>query len=552
MADVYDLFLPETLDTALQRIFDDLPDPPNGGTWDDREGSVIMTLLAPLAEEKVRMLSMAREAVSNSFLLWANDRSLDAKAAELGIERLGATKAEVTVTFEGEDDTVIPAGTQVASPGDDITGDIGAVFSTISEATISGGAVDVLCEAVEEGSDSNVAAGTIIELVSPLVGIDSVSNQYAAQGGVDEEDDESLRTRALTRAQLPPSGGNVGYYVNLGLEEPTVATVSVTDQWNDVGIDQAARDVAGSGLMVLSGENAPWVDPSVVDRVQTDIDPSVECIAHFEGTETWTITSGTSVSAEQVFTSALEGEAAWRIHPLTSASTTITRVESTGRDLSRFANSGDEIWLEYKADSAEANISSLSITFSDYDEDNVCSVSASAGQLPYPSGRIVLDVADLTASTGTVAGALASCARVAITLAASGSGDSDVTVDALRLCKADGGLGLGLATMGMQMTVRSAFATYIDVDAAVTLGSGVSVDSVRDDIESALAATIAGVETGGVLRLSTIQNAIYQSGPVVDYSSVQIGRSGGSTSAANITLASGEQTVLGTLTLSVT
>ena len=105
--------------------------------------------------------------------------------------------------------------------------------------------------------------------------------------------------------------------------------------------------------------------------------------------------------------------------------------------------------------------------------------------------------------------------------------------------------------MGMQMTVRSAYAQVIDVSATVVLGDGVSVDSVRSDIESSVRTAISGVEPGGILRLARIHNSIFQSGPVVDYSSVQMCRSGGSFASSNIQLLDGEQAVLGTLTLAV-
>ena len=467
------------------------------------------------------MMDFARSAVANCFLVWATGPALDAKAGEVGTQRLASTPAQVTVSFVGTEGTVIPAGTQVAAPGDEVNGIDGATFATTYLATISGGIANVLCEATEDGAGANVASGQIIELVTPVLGIESIVNQYAATGGTDEESDEFVRSRALISAQQPPAGGNVGYYTQIALEEATVGAVKVTDLWNTIGPAQAAKSAAGSGLIALTGRNNPWVSPDVIERLQSSIDPSVRNLAHFEAGEVWSISSGTSVSAESISDDAIEGESSWLIHPLTGATTTIEMGISNAYDLTAYSSAADELWLEYSAPTGYEP-SSVLIQMGNVGWTKYVTGTVTGGALPTVRGRIVIARSSLAATGGSVAAAFASVGKIRVSVVAPGGHEARVTVDGLRMVLAQGGHGLGLATMGMQLTVKSARAKMINVSATVTLNPGVSPDSARADIEYAVRVAIAGTQAGSTLTLASVRNAIYLSGPVIDYANVTI------------------------------
>jgi uncharacterized phage protein gp47/JayE len=98
--------------------------------------------------------------------------ALSLKAGELGIYRRSAGYACGVVTFRGREDTDIPVGTRLQANS-------GALFETQEAAIIPAwGRVDVAIQAVEAGSEGNVASGTIITLVTGISGVDSVANGY--------------------------------------------------------------------------------------------------------------------------------------------------------------------------------------------------------------------------------------------------------------------------------------------------------------------------------------------------------------------------------------
>ena len=119
---------------------------------------------------------------------------LDNVASLFGIEREKAKSSNVTVRFtlsEAQSGaTAIPAGTRVT--------DGGKYFKTDAYAEIKAGELyaDVLCSAMEQGSESNgISIGAIKTLVDPIPYMQDVSNINVSDGGSDEESDDSLRER---------------------------------------------------------------------------------------------------------------------------------------------------------------------------------------------------------------------------------------------------------------------------------------------------------------------------------------------------------------------
>src|SRR5699024_2421374 len=133
------------------------------------------------------------EWVHNSrFFDTAEGVNLDRTAVNnIGIVRRPAEKSIGTATFEGDEGSVIPEGF-IITTGDDIP------FETTEESEIDGtGESEVPIQAIEPGTVGNVPAGTITEIINPIVGIDSVINQEGTTGGRDEETDEEFRARYI-------------------------------------------------------------------------------------------------------------------------------------------------------------------------------------------------------------------------------------------------------------------------------------------------------------------------------------------------------------------
>ena len=107
-----------------------------------------------------------------------------------------ATPSTTEITFSRPNnnagDVLIPTGT-IISTNTDANG-ISIEFATDSEATLTGTEVSVSATAQTTGANTNVGAGTIINLDSPLTdGTVTATNAQASAGGDDAEDDSTYR-----------------------------------------------------------------------------------------------------------------------------------------------------------------------------------------------------------------------------------------------------------------------------------------------------------------------------------------------------------------------
>jgi uncharacterized phage protein gp47/JayE len=138
-----------------------------------------------------------------------------------GVTRKAAAAANGNVTFSGTNGTVISAGTLIQRAD-------GAQFTTDAEGTISGGSATIAVTAAVAGADGNADASTSLTLVSPIAGINTTATVAAGglSGGADEEDDDSLRERLLSRVQRQPHGGADFDYETWALE-----VAGVTRAW---------------------------------------------------------------------------------------------------------------------------------------------------------------------------------------------------------------------------------------------------------------------------------------------------------------------------------
>lgn len=257
MADLPVFLEDQTFEAILQRMLDAVPD-----DIDKSEGSFVYDILAAVAVELAQDAVWGQQILERSFVQTAFGEYLDLKAQEFGVERRPAVAATVMLRFTGAPGTVIPAGTQVSTPSTETAPAI--VFATTQEATIGGsGTVDVPAQAVEPGSSGNVAAGTLTMLADPIPGVESVTNPSAATGGVDEEDDESLRARLLELARRDEGDGSVADYIRWAKEVAGVGQVYVDPLWQG----------PGTVRVVILDQNGDIPSPELVTAVQEHLDP---------------------------------------------------------------------------------------------------------------------------------------------------------------------------------------------------------------------------------------------------------------------------------------
>ena len=169
--------------------------------------------LRVLAGELYRLQAGMDWLWRQAFPQTATGEQLDRHGAQRGLARREASHAQGELTFSRylalDFDLVIPAGTLCAAPGEEAV-----EYETLEEGVLSAGelTVDIPAQAVLGGSGGNAAAGYISTLVTPVTGIDYVTNEAAFTGGRDPEEDEAYRARVLGAYQRCATTGNAGFY----------------------------------------------------------------------------------------------------------------------------------------------------------------------------------------------------------------------------------------------------------------------------------------------------------------------------------------------------
>ena len=175
----------------------------------------------------------------------AQGEYLDRHAQLRGLERRAAVAAEGVLHFETdtapEADLTIPEGTVCMTAAQ-------VRFETVEAGTLRAGTTqaDVRARALEPGAAGNVAAGTVRAMAVAPVGVSRCTNPAAFSGGVDQEDDEGLRSRVLETFRRMPNGANAAFYQQEALSFPEVAAATVVARPRGVGtVDVYIATAAG-------------------------------------------------------------------------------------------------------------------------------------------------------------------------------------------------------------------------------------------------------------------------------------------------------------------
>ena len=246
-------------ETIHARMMHNLPD-----DIDDTEGGFPWDFTKPTALEKAELLEFhMMETTKIMHYMFSYGIYLDYHARAVGIARKEASHASGTLQITGSPGTVIPNGFLFAVPA---SGDTAAItFYTTEEATISlDGVADVPILASETGTIGNVAADTIIIMVSPSIsGIEKITNLESTSGGAAEEDDESLRSRIgeICEASDASFVGCDNDYIRWAKEINGVGDVIVIPEWNG----------PGTVKVVVMDANGTPANPKIITDVENHI-----------------------------------------------------------------------------------------------------------------------------------------------------------------------------------------------------------------------------------------------------------------------------------------
>jgi uncharacterized phage protein gp47/JayE len=141
-----------------------------------------------------------------------------------GIPRKAATMATGQARFAGVNGSAIPVGTLLLRAD-------GVEYATAGEGLVAAGVATVPVQAVSAGAGGNANAGILLNLASPLSGVQTQATaESELTGGADIETDASLRDRLLSRIRTPLLGGAAADYETWALTVPGVTRAWASGQ----------------------------------------------------------------------------------------------------------------------------------------------------------------------------------------------------------------------------------------------------------------------------------------------------------------------------------
>lgn len=167
-------------------------------------GAIMRSLIESNAALGIWLQQLILNVLATTRAGTSSGSDLDSWMADFGLTRLPAIAATGTVTFSRFTPTLqatIPVGTQlVSSDGSEtftVTSAGAGYNATVGGYVLAAGqaSMDVAVAAVTPGSGGNVAAGALNTLVSPIAGVDTVSNALSFGNGEDAESDDAFRSR---------------------------------------------------------------------------------------------------------------------------------------------------------------------------------------------------------------------------------------------------------------------------------------------------------------------------------------------------------------------
>lgn len=143
----------------------------------------------------------------------ADSEYLDRHAGFWGLSRKAAAPAVGKVVVKGTTGTELPVGAQLKRAD-------GKLFSVAAGVRLTGDSDTADVVSVEGGTACNTDEGVELTLVEAVVGLEAKATVAAGglTGGTDEETDDALRERVLSRMRQPPRAGTEADYVAWALE----------------------------------------------------------------------------------------------------------------------------------------------------------------------------------------------------------------------------------------------------------------------------------------------------------------------------------------------
>lgn len=192
---------------------------------------------------------LAEKVYYSAYVDDAEGVQLDKAAKNIGVVRRGPVKATGTITVTGTEGTEITTSNLTIGTKDNIT----FIPSETKLIDVTGHA-DVAIIAVDYGVVGNVPAGTITEIITPIAGVNSITNAAATSGGRNAETDEEFRDRYYNSTSK--AGASTVDSITASLLEAKDVRTAIVKQNKTMEVDSEGRPPKSIHCYVLGGDRA--------------------------------------------------------------------------------------------------------------------------------------------------------------------------------------------------------------------------------------------------------------------------------------------------------
>lgn len=236
-------------------------------------GAGLRGILEAIAQGIAGLYELVRTVSGGLYVTTATGTWLDLRAREVGMQRLAGRAARLRLSFyrntPATGDILIPAGTIVRSKKDTLGRSVRFVTEADGTLLEGGDAVTIVAAAEAVGTQGNVGPKTVTQIVTPISGIDGVTNEddgpdlYLVTEGADPETDLALRERTIAKWDTLGVGGNRTAYHQWAMSVAGVQAAMV--------LDDAPYGPGTVGVVVLGTAGTPT--PELLLEVKEYIRP---------------------------------------------------------------------------------------------------------------------------------------------------------------------------------------------------------------------------------------------------------------------------------------
>ena len=190
------------------------------------------------------LFSTLEDVYNSRFVDTAVGTSLLHLGRMIGIRLLGAQKAMGYLTFYGDDNVEVPEGFLAETTA-------GMQYVTLSPGVITNGSVTLPASAAVAGPDGNIAERTIKNITNPKLGIRSVINEKAFEGGRNTETDDEFRERYYLSVDF--AGGVNLDAIIAEIYGSVEAVIAVAGEENDTDFESKVFNLVTDSKFPLDG-----------------------------------------------------------------------------------------------------------------------------------------------------------------------------------------------------------------------------------------------------------------------------------------------------------